>query len=353
MKALIIGCGYIARVHIEAIRRLGHEVCGVVGRDPGRTRAFASEFGIAYCTTDLGEALAGDADIAHICTPPYDHAETIRACIASGKHVICEKPLCIDPEEASALAAEARAARDEKGLITALCLNDRYYPANLEAARLLREEGREVKVFLGSYLQEFHIPPHPDGWRFDAGLSEGQRAISEIGTHWIDLAYAWTGVRISGVQAELGNWFPARYRKDGMLTADGEGEPVSVATEDTAAVLLRFESGGIGTLLLSETAPGHPNDLSIEVTDLAESCKWEESEPDFLQYSEGGSMERLEFPVADRTSTFEALFREVYAAAEGRTHEPYPTFEDGLYIAKVCAAIRESGQKRCFTDITY
>lgn len=353
MKAIIIGCGYIARVHIEAIRRLGHEVCGVVGRDPERTRAFASEFGVAYCSTDLREALARDADIAHICTPPYDHAETIRACLASGKHVICEKPLCIDPEEASALAAEARAARDEKGLVTALCLNDRYYPANLEAARLLSGSGKGAKVFLGSYLQEFHIPPHPDGWRFDAALSEGQRAISEIGTHWIDLAHAWTGVRISGVQAELGNWFPAKYRKDGMLTVDGEGEPVNVATEDTAAVLLRFENGGVGTLLLSETAPGHPNDLSIEVTDLAASCKWEEADPGVLQFSRGGSMERLEFSVSDRTATFESLFREVYAAAQDGPHGCYPSFEDGEYISRVCSAIRESGQKRCFIDITY
>lgn len=353
MKALIIGCGYIARTHIEAIRRLGHEVCGAVGRDPERTEAFASELGIPAHFTDLAEALAADADVVHICTPPHDHAELVRACLAAGRHVICEKPLCIDPAEAESLAEEARRAFEEKGLVTALCLNVRYYPANLEATRLLRnKKGDGAKVFLGSYLQEFHIPPHPDGWRFDAALSEGQRAISEIGTHWIDLARAWTGVRISSVRAELGNWFPVRYRRDGKLAADGPGEPVEISTEDTAAVILRFENGGIGTLLLSETAPGHPNDLSIEVTDLEESFKWEESDPDVLQHSGGGSFERIALPAGDRTSTFEALFTDVYAAAEGKPHGNYPTFEDGAYIAKVCGAILRSAEGSCMVSIS-
>ena len=353
MKALIIGCGFIARTHIEAIRKLGHEVCGAVGRDPERTKAFALEEGIKLYYTDLQEALTCDADIVHICTPPYEHARIIRECLSAGKHIICEKPLCIDPELAGALAAEARKAYEEMGLVTALCLNVRYYPANIEAARILhKESGNGVKVFLGSYLQEFHIPPHPDGWRFNDTLSEGQRAISEIGTHWIDLARAWTGLKITGVQAELGNWFPERYRRDGMLTDDKAGEPVHIVTEDTAAILLRFENGGIGTLLLSETAPGHPNDLSIEVTNLRETCKWEESDPCVLKYSEGGAMEQIVLPACDRLSTFESLFRDVYAAAEGKPHGNYPSFEDGEYISAVCAAIRESGEKHCFSEVS-
>lgn len=345
MKAIIIGGGFIARTHVEAIRSLGHEVVCAVGRDAAKTEAFASENGIPRHTTDIDEALAGDARMVHICTPPAQHFEMARKCLYAGKNVICEKPLCIDPDEAAALMDEAQKAYKEKGLVSALCFNVRFYPANLEASRLLRQ-GRvsDAKIFAGSYLQEFHIPPHPDGWRFDDEKSGGQRAISEIGSHWIDLAYTWTGLRIKAVYATLGNWYPSRYRKNGVLTLDTDGEEVRTSTEDTAAVTLEFENGAVGTLLLSETSPGHPNDLSIEITDLKTSYKWDETVPDRLFYSENGGMTSVEFKSCERKDTFPALFREVYAAAEGKLHKSYPTFEDGLYIAKVCAAIRESGE---------
>lgn len=344
MKAMIIGGGFIAATHIEAIRRAGHEVCCVVGRDPVRTEAFARENNISEWYTDTDTALKCDADIVHICTPPYNHAELIRKCLAADKHIICEKPLCIDPAEAEALAEEARIAYEEKGIVTALCCNVRYYPANQEASRRIRSGEIGAMVLHGFYLQEFHIPPHPDGWRFDDELSEGMRAISEIGTHWIDLAYAWTGVKIREVFADLRCWYPKRYRKDGMLTLDKSGEVVEVNTEDTAAILLRFENGGIGTLLLSETAPGHPNDLTIEYTDLKISYKWEESAADTLYISEGGILSGETVPSGDRISTFSSLFEAVYEAAEtGKTSE-HPDFEDGAYIAKVCSAIKRSSQ---------
>ena len=216
-------------------------------------------------------------------------------------------------------------------------------------------------VMSGSYLQQFHIPPHDDGWRFDPEKNGGQRAISEIGTHWFDLAYAWSGIKISSVFAELGNWYPYRYRKNGMLTLDPDGEKVKVDTEDTAAVLMRFENGGIGTLLLSETAPGHSNDLSIEVTDLRNSYKWEELHPETIWYSEGGEMKSRKCTQDDtvsadsdndaiaysedvREKTFTALFRDVYAAIVGDEHGKYPDFTDGAYIASVCSAVKKSAE---------
>ena len=331
MKAIIVGIGFISETHVKGIRSAGGEVSWVVGRDDQRTSEFANANSIPNWTTNLEDALASGAEIVHICTPPHTHAEIIRACLKAGKHIICEKPLAIDPAEAKALAAEAEDAYMKRGLITALCCNVRYYPANMEIAKEIRSSTNSgsnsnpnIKVFSGSYLQEFHIPPHPDGWRFDDELSGGMRALSEIGTHWIDLAYAWTGLKITEVSAALGNWFPIRYLKDGMLTEDASGEAREVKSEDTAAILMKFENGAIGTLLLSETAPGHPNDLSIEVTDLKSSYKWEEENE------------------TDREATFAALFGEVYASIEIGRRGDYPNFQDGSYIAAVCSAIKQS-----------
>ena len=362
MNTIIAGGGFIARTHLSAVRSLGHEVTWIAGRNAARTQAFAEENRIDNWTIDIDEALASNAEVVHICTPPGEHAGIIRKCLAAGKHIICEKPLCMDPDEAAALAEEAEAAYQERGIITALCCNVRYYPANQEIMHLIRSDSNARPLVLsGSYLQQFHIPPHEDGWRFDPEKNGGQRAISEIGTHWFDLAYAWSGIRISSVFAELRNWYPYRYRKDGKLTLDPDGEKIKVNTEDTAAILMRFENGGIGTLLLSETAPGHSNDLSIEVTDLRNSYKWEELHPETIWYSEEGEMKSKQCTQDDtvsadsdndaavssedvREKTFTALFRDVYAAIAGEEHGKYPDFTDGAYIVAVCSAVKKSAE---------
>ncbi len=340
MDSILIGCGQIACTHLLALNRLGHSVSWVVGRDLKRTEAFAREFGIAYATTDLNEALSSDARVVHVCTPPTNHYQTICACLDAGKHVVSEKPLCISVQEAETLSR--RAAETDR--ITVLCCNVRCYPANVEAARRIRsgEIGRPL-IVSGSYLQEFHAPPHDDGWRFDPTQSGNQRAISEIGTHWIDLAYAWTGTRIVAVCAALGNWYPVRYRKGGRLSAVPEGEPVRVETEDAAAIALRFADGAIGTLMLSELSRGHFNDLSIEVNGTGGTLRWDECAPNALLRSEGASMQPQTVSETDREHTFDALFASVYAAIDGTPHDPFPTFEDGAYIARVCDAIRKSG----------
>ncbi len=340
MEVILVGCGQIASTHLAALRRLKHEVTWVVGRHIERTEAFAKVHGIAHASTDLKEALQSGAETVHICTPPTQHGEAIRLCLAARKHVISEKPLCLTVSEAEELAALAQTA----GVVTALCCNVRFYPANLEAAKAIREGkiGRPL-ILSGSYLQAFHAPPHDDGWRFDPTLSGDQRAISEIGTHWIDLAYAWTGLKVTAVSAALGNWYPVRYRKDGKLTADPSGEPVRVETEDAAAITLRFENGAIGALMLSELSHGHFNDLSLEAAGTDGTLHWEELHPERLDVAENGTMQAHELGTIAREDTFDRLFAEVYAAIEGREHGPFPTFADGAYLARVCAAIRKSG----------
>ena len=104
MNTIIVGGGFIARTHLSAVRSLGHEVTWIAGRNAARTQAFAEENRIDNWTIDIDEALASNAEVVHICTPPGEHAGIIRKCLAAGKHIICEKPLCMDPDEAAALA---------------------------------------------------------------------------------------------------------------------------------------------------------------------------------------------------------------------------------------------------------
>lgn len=348
MNVILVGCGSIAGTHLNALNTLGHTVTWVVGRNAERTKRFAEENGVPNHTVTLKEALASEAQTVHVCTPPLAHFETIKESLLWDKHVITEKPLCLSVPEAETLCV----LKKKTGKVGAVCCNVRFYPANMEAAKQVRE-GKVGKplILSGSYLQEFHAPPHDDGWRFNAKESGDSRAISEIGTHWIDLAYAWTGKRVTAVSASLGNWYPVRYRTGGKLTADPAGEPVRVDTEDAAAITLRFEDGGIGALVLSELSKGHFNDLSIELNGTEGTLRWEEERADLLTVYENGSLKQKNLGGAKREETFVRLFREIYAAIEGREHETFPTFEDGLYLARVCAAIRKSGLSGIWVEI--
>src|SRR6187401_2874017 len=92
-RAGIVGTGFMGTVHSRAVRASGGEVVGVVGSRPDRGREAAEAMGTrAYDDVD---ALLDDPSVTvvHVCTPNHLHAEAARAAIASGRHVVCEKPL--------------------------------------------------------------------------------------------------------------------------------------------------------------------------------------------------------------------------------------------------------------------
>lgn len=349
MRAAIVGTGGIAAVHARALHALGHTVAAVVSRTQAGADAFARAHApaCAVATTRLEAALASGVDAVHICTPPALHGAAIRACLEAGRHVVSEKPLCLDAAEARELAALFEA----RGLVAALCLNVRYYPANRAAAERLRAGalGRPLLIH-GEYLQAFHAPPHDDGWRFDPALGGPLRAITEIGTHWVDLATHWTGLPVEAVCAATGNFYPTRYRHGRRLTLEPGGQPVVTASEDAAAVVLRFQGGAIGTVLLSEVSRGHGNDLALEVACERGSVAWREAEPDALLLAsdqDGGGMAPRRFPATPREDTFVPLFAAAYAdmaLPPARRAGGYPTFRDGAYLARACEAIAESAR---------
>ena len=135
MRAAIIGTGGIAGVHARALQALGHTVAAVVSRTQSGAEAFAREYAGAGAAagTAMETALSDGIDAVHICTPPALHGAAVRACLNAGKHIVCEKPLCLAAAEAESLAALAA----KRALVAALCLNVRYYPANRAAAEEL------------------------------------------------------------------------------------------------------------------------------------------------------------------------------------------------------------------------
>ena len=117
----IIGTGFMGRVHIEGIRRLGHvEVVAVAGSSDASAKKFAAEMGVERSTGDYKTLLADPSiDAVHVLTPNSLHFPMSMAALEAGKAVLCEKPLTVTSAEAKKMVALAA----KKNLPNAVCHN--------------------------------------------------------------------------------------------------------------------------------------------------------------------------------------------------------------------------------------
>ena len=130
LRAGVIGTGFIAPVHIEAIRRLGVEVTAVCGSTES-ARATAAKWNIpeVYGDYDYRAMLASpNVDVVHITSPNKVHVEQTLAALAAGKHVICEKPLGMDSKETAQVVKAAAKAKP----VLAVNYNCRFFAAILQ-----------------------------------------------------------------------------------------------------------------------------------------------------------------------------------------------------------------------------
>jgi predicted dehydrogenase len=139
---VVVGTGTIARQFVAAVR-LAHKgyVAAVVSRDRQRGEAFAREFCIplVFVGHDHAQWLARtDLDVAYIASPHTSHAEHIEMCLEHKKHVLCEKPLCPNPEEARRL--QQLAARHGVFLMEGMWM--KCFPAFRKMLALVVEEQR-------------------------------------------------------------------------------------------------------------------------------------------------------------------------------------------------------------------
>lgn len=283
----LVGPGFIARHHLDAVRRLGDiEIIGIAGSSPASAERKAEELcaGRAFRTFD--ELLSDPAvDVVHNTTPSHVHFETTMAAILAGKHVISDKPLAITPEQ----CARLRDAAEANGVVNAVTFNYRGNPLVQQARAMVAEGQLGPLVYIhGQYLQDWTTDDAVYSWRMDPEKAGQSAALADIGSHWIDLAEHVCGRRITEVLADLTTVVSTRYSSGHSAEAfgsnDGAGErkPVKIHAEDLASVLLRFEGGVRGNLKVSQVLPGHKNDLQLEVNGRASSLLWKQEEQNEL-----------------------------------------------------------------------
>ena len=150
----VVGTGFIGPVHVEALRRIGAEVVGLVGSSPEAGRRKGEEIGVpAYDSLD--DLLdVPELSSVHVATPNYLHAPMVEQVLAAGKHVVCEKPLAMNVAEGERLLRLAQ----EAGVVHAVNFNIRFYPLCQQArAMVLSGEIGRLYGIHGSYLQDWQI----------------------------------------------------------------------------------------------------------------------------------------------------------------------------------------------------
>ncbi|HUF01766.1 MAG TPA: Gfo/Idh/MocA family oxidoreductase [Gaiellaceae bacterium] len=372
LKAGVVGTGFIGAVHVDAVRRLGVEVLGVVGSTPERARA--KEIAPVYGSY---EALLADerVDVVHITTPNHLHFAQVRAALAAGKHVVCEKPLVMTSTE----SAELVQAAERSGLVHCTNFHNRFYPLVQEMReRVLVGDVGEVWNVHGAYLQDWLARPTDWNWRLEPDKAGELRAVGDIGTHWLDTAQFVTGLRVAEVFADLATVLPTRNRPAGEVetfvgAGHAERQAVAVSTEDVAHILLRFQNGACGSLVVSQVSYGRKNSLRLEVDGSEGAFAWDSErteelwlghrdEPNEILLRDAALMHpaaaaRSHLPVAHAegfADAFRELYRAVYAdVVRGSPSDPpdYPTFYDGHVENVLLDAVSLSNRERRWVEV--
>ena len=245
MALALLGCGWIARRHAVAARRLRIPVV-FASRDVARARAYAREFGGAAAYGDYGEALR-DRRVrgAVVCTPHDRHLDDVLAALSAGRHVLVEKPLARTLEEADRMVDAAARA----GCVLMTAENFHFMPA-FRWVRATLDAG-----VLGD-LRELHLVARGwrqhAGWRLEHGAGGG--ALIDGGIHYVHILRWWAG--------EVRRVFALRPAQ----TLAG------MAGEDAVDLLAECDGGVIAFLANSLGAPGLPRFQWSSVTGTRATC---------------------------------------------------------------------------------
>jgi myo-inositol 2-dehydrogenase/D-chiro-inositol 1-dehydrogenase len=225
IKVGLIGSQFISSLHAEAFERVPNaEVVAVASPTKEHVEAFAKQWGIPRALTDYRDLLNIDEiDMISIGVPNDLHAQVAIDAAKAGKHVICEKPLCLSLEQADTMIAACRDAKVKLMYAEELCFAPKY----VRAKRLV-DEGALGDVFIVKQSEEHYGPHSP--WFWDTRRSGGG-VLLDMGCHSIAFCRWILGNKpVKQVSATMGTYVHGDKTRG----------------EDHALCVLTFEGGAIG-----------------------------------------------------------------------------------------------------------
>jgi predicted dehydrogenase len=360
-----IGYAFMGKAHSNAWRNVASffdvpafEQKVLVGRDAAAVAEAAAKYGWAESATDWRTVIErDDIDIVDICAPGWMHADIAIAALEAGKHVLVEKPLANTLAEAELMTAAAAKAR-ARGVQSMIGFNYRRVPA-LALARDLIAEGRlgTVRHVRAAYLQDWLSDAQaPMTWRLRKETA-GSGALGDIASHAIDQVQYLSGQTVTEATGTLKTFILERPGSDGM-------EEVTV--DDTVWATFWLTGNMGASVEASRVATGQKNSLRIEVYGSKGALTFDLenlNELGFLDATlpvrEQGFRRILvnepEHPYLDAwwpqghiigwEHTFTHQVRDFLLAIKDGT-QPSPSFEEGLQVQRVLAAVEESAANK-------
>ena len=360
----MLGYAFMGKAHSNAYRKIAYmtwpppllpRLVSISGRDEEAVAEAARRYGFDGYVTDWQQLVADDRiQLFDNSGPNNLHAEPSIVAAEAGKHVICEKPLGRNAEE----AYETWRRVDAAGVKHLCAFNYRFVPA-VRLARQMIEAGElgEITHFRGSYLQEWGVVDD-EVWRFDKALA-GSGALGDLGAHVIDLARYLVG-EIESVAGITATFKPGREVDDAFEAA------------------VAFESGAVGTIEASRFATGRKNALSFEINGSRGSLVFDLERLNELQVHVAGSAPAESgqgfrtvlvseadhpfwewwWPQGHMIGWEHTFVHEIHhllsAIRDDSNVAPHgATFEDGYRCAEVCDAVLRSAESGARQAVEY
>ncbi|WP_420459386.1 Gfo/Idh/MocA family protein [Neolewinella sp.] len=328
-------------------------VCGAFSSNPEKSRLSGEDFFLpadrvygSYEEMIRSEKELPEGkrmDFVSIVTPNHVHFGPAKMALENGFHVVCDKPLAFNVDEARQLVDLV----EKTGLVFALTHNYTGYPMVKQARDMVaRGDFGKVRKIVVEYPQGWLSTKLEDtdskqaSWRVDPEKSGMGGAMGDIGTHAENLAEYISGLKVTEVCAELTSFVEGRR------------------LDDDANILLRFEEGAKGVLHCSQIAAGEENGLNIRLWGETGGIEWHQMEPNTLIVKEhdapsklfrtgvGGALteaaQRAQRIPAGHPEGYLEAFANIYrnfadtvrARMEGREpttlESDFPTVQDGL-----------------------
>lgn len=368
LNAAMIGYGFMGKAHSNAFAQVGHYFPAVpkvrrrvvCGRNRSGLEALARAWGWEQAETDWRRVIERpDIDLVDICTPNYLHAEMAVAAAQAGKMVLCEKPLANTVAEARAMVEAAA------GVPNFVWFNYRRVPAVALARRVIARGGLgRVYQYRAQYLQQWGPDPtRPRSWKMSKRTA-GSGVNGDLNSHLLDTALMLLGP-IREVSATFETFLP---RKPDPANP---GASYAVDIDDAVLVQARFRGGALGSFEATRFATGYQNDNSFAVHGERGLLEFHFEDMNHLCFLDAGDDPELRGR------------RKVLAPSPGPADDPHywkpghpigyehtfissladfligvesgvparPTFEDGLAVQTLLAAIEESAARRRWVSV--
>ena len=364
LKIGLCGFGAMGKVHSYCVKNLPYfyselpfsaSIAGVCTTSIEKSVRVADEFDLGRAVMSEDDLIEDESiDIIDVCTPNIYHYQTVKKALLAGKHIYCEKPLCVTESEARELADLA----EERGLICNMVFNNRHLSPILRAKQLI-DEGTIGRVlsFSAEYLHNSCTDVcRPAGWKQNRDVCGGG-VLFDLGSHAIDLIYHLCG-EFSDVSGRSQIAYESR--------AGASGEAWQTNADEAFYMTCRLKSGAVGTITVSKLIHGANDDLNIAIYGERGSLRFSLMQPNFLYFYDatqkpdtlggstgyvaiecvgrypapGGSFPSPKAPTGWLRGHVGGMYAFLNAVATGTPASP--TLRDGAYVQRVMEAAYRS-----------